>query len=93
MNFSFLINMTYILSAVLFALGLKMLSSPASARKGNLISAVGMLMAVIATLVTKGMTFQWIIAGFVLGGIVGALAARLVAMTAMPCSITLGSEY
>ena len=89
MNSAVVINITYIVSAVLFALGLKMLSSPASARKGNLISAVGMLLAVIATLATKGMTFQWIAAGFILGSILGVLAARLVAMTAMPEMVAL----
>lgn len=89
MNSAVIINFTYILSAVLFALGLKMLSSPASARKGNLVSAVGMFLAVIATLVTKGMTFQWIIGGIIAGGILGVLSARLIAMTAMPEMVAL----
>jgi len=89
MNVEIIINMTYIVSAVLFAVGLKMLSSPASARKGNLVSALGMLLAVVATLATKGLTFQWIIAGVVIGGILGIMAARLVAMTAMPEMVAL----
>ena len=89
MNFEIIINMTYIVSAVLFTMGLKMLSSPASARRGNLLSALGMLLAVTATLVTKGLTFQWIIVGMAVGGILGILAARLIAMTAMPEMVAL----
>lgn len=89
MNLEIAINITYIICAVLFALGLKMLSSPATARKGNLVSAVGMLLAVAATLVTKGMTFQWILAGAAAGAVLGTLAARLVTMTAMPEMVAL----
>jgi len=89
MNLDIIINITYIVSAVLFALGLKMLSHPSTARRGNLISSLGMLLAVIATLITKGLSFQWIIAGALVGGILGILAARLVAMTAMPEMVAL----
>jgi len=84
-----LINLTYIVSAVLFILGLKMLSSPATARKGNMLSAVGMLLAVIATLLTKGLHFQWILAGCVFGTVLGVMSARMVAMTAMPEMVAL----
>ena len=48
------INFAYVISAVLFILGLKMLSSPATARKGNLVSAVGMLLAIVVTLLYVG---------------------------------------
>ncbi len=89
MNFEILINAAYIISAILFALGLKMLSSPASARRGNLFSALAMLLAVTATLLTKGLTFQWILIGMFAGGILGILVARLVAMTAMPEMVAL----
>jgi len=88
-NFDILINLTYIVSAVLFIFGLKMLSSPASARKGNILSAVGMFLAVIATLLTKGLSFQWILIGVVAGSVLGILAARLIAMTAMPEMVAL----
>lgn len=89
MNPEIIINIIYIVSVVLFAMGLKMLSSPVSARKGNIVSACGMLLAVMATLFTKGLTFQWIALGVVIGGLVGFLAARLVAMTAMPEMVAL----
>jgi len=89
LNLELIINLTYIVSAILFALGLKMLSSPASARKGNMISAIAMLMAVIATLATKGLTFKFIIIGIAAGSVLGVLAARLIAMTAMPEMVAL----
>ena len=89
MDLNIVINFTYILSAILFVFGLKMLSSPATARKGNLVSAVGMLLAVVATLITKGLTFEWILIGIVVGTIIGAIAARTVAMTAMPEMVAL----
>jgi NAD(P) transhydrogenase subunit beta len=88
-NLNIFINITYIASAVLFALGLKMLSSPASARKGNLVSSIGMLLAVAATLLTKGLSFQWIILGGLFGTLIGVFAARLVAMTTMPEMVAL----
>ncbi len=89
MNTAIIINIIYIVSVVLFASGLKMLSSPASARKGNIISAIGMLLAVMATLFTKGLTFQWIITGIAVGSLLGIAAARLVAMTSMPEMVAL----
>jgi len=88
-NIDILINIAYIVSAMLFIFGLKMLSSPATARKGNMLSSIGMLLAVIATLLTKGLAFQWLIIGALVGGILGILAARLIAMTAMPEMVAL----
>lgn len=85
MNSAISINIAYILSAVLFIYGLKELGSPATARRGNFISAVGMFIAVLVTLFDKGIVdYKWILLGIVVGGIIGALAARRVAMTAMP---------
>jgi NAD(P) transhydrogenase subunit beta len=79
------INLAYLVSAVLFILGLKGLSSPKTAVRGNMIGAVGMLIAVIATLVDKQvLSFGWVIAGMVVGGGIGAYIARAVKMTAMP---------
>jgi NAD(P) transhydrogenase subunit beta len=81
----FAVEITYLVAAFLFIFGLKMLSSPATARRGNLLSAIGMLLAVIVTLLHRDiLDFRWIVVGLVIGTIVGALAARLVAMTAMP---------
>ncbi|HDL77285.1 MAG TPA: NAD synthetase, partial [Lentisphaerae bacterium] len=84
MNNRVIIELTYISAAVLFCFGIKMLSSPKTARKGNLVSAFGMLLAVVATLLYKGLDLRWIVAGMALGAVTGVLAARLVQMTAMP---------
>ncbi len=85
MNTAIIINIAYILSAILFIYGLKELNSPATARRGNFISSLGMFIAVVVTLFNQGIIeYQWIILGIVIGGIIGALAARMVAMTAMP---------
>ncbi|MEZ5351310.1 MAG: NAD(P)(+) transhydrogenase (Re/Si-specific) subunit beta [Bryobacteraceae bacterium] len=79
-----LIDLAYIAASVCFILGLKLLSSQLTARRGNFLSAVGMLIAVLATLVKGGLDFQWIALGLALGSIIGAWAARSVQMTAMP---------
>ena len=74
----------YIIAAALFVIGLKMLSSPATARRGNVVSAVGMLLAIVATLIKGNLSFTWIIAGIVVGSGIGAVSAYRVKMTAMP---------
>ncbi len=84
MNLELAINLIYILAAILFILGLKMLSSPKSARQGNLLSALAMLLAIIGTLLTRGLSFQWIFVGSLIGSVLGIWAARSVGMTAMP---------
>ncbi|MCI0486500.1 MAG: NAD(P)(+) transhydrogenase (Re/Si-specific) subunit beta [Blastocatellia bacterium] len=84
MDLTDIINLTYVIAAVLFIFGLKMLGSQATARRGNAISALGMLMAVVATLLTKGIAFQWIVVGLIVGAMAGAIAAYAVKMTAMP---------
>ncbi len=84
-----LINVAYIIAAVLFIFGLKMLSSQATARKGNLISALGMLLAVVATLLKAGLSYEWIVLGVVIGSAIGAIASRTVKMTAMPEMVAL----
>lgn len=86
---SFWINISYIIATALFIFGLKMLSSPATARKGNLISSFGMLIAIVAALLTKGLEFQTIIIAAAIGGILGVFAARMIAMTAMPEMVAL----
>ena len=79
-----LINLAYLVAAILFIQGLKGLGSPKTAVRGNMLGAVGMLIAVVATLSVKGLNFGWIIAGMVVGGGIGAYIARTVKMTAMP---------
>jgi H+-translocating NAD(P) transhydrogenase subunit beta len=84
-----LINLAYIAAAVLFIYGLKMLSRAATARRGNLVSAAGMLLAVVVTLLAGGLTYTWIILGVVVGAAIGAVAARRVQMTQMPEMVAL----
>jgi NAD(P) transhydrogenase subunit beta len=78
-------NYIYILSAVLFILSLKWMNSPASARRGVFAGEIGMLLAVVGTLVGGHIVeWQWIIAAFVLGSAIGIPIAYLMPMTAVP---------
>ena len=80
-----LIQVIYIASCVLFIIGLKMLGKAGTARRGNLWSSVGMLLAVVATLLyTDVVAFEWIVVGALIGAVFGAVAAYRVPMTAMP---------
>src|SRR5256712_9791487 len=75
----------YILSAVLFILGLKGLSSPKYARKGMLLAALGMLMAIAGTLFhPEIVNYRWITVGLLTGGIVGGAMGLRIPMTAVP---------
>ena len=77
--------LAYLVSSALFIFGLKRLSKVRTARVGNQISALAMLIAVIGTLVEIGIVgYQWIIIGLLVGALVGAVAAVRVEMTAMP---------
>lgn len=79
------IELTYLVAASLFIIGLKKLGSPATARQGNLWASVGMLLAVIATLINQSvLNYSMILIGIIIGSLIGAIAARQVAMTAMP---------
>jgi len=85
-----MINLAYIVSALCFGLGLKFLGSPATARRGNLISSIGMLLAVVVTLFHQDIIdFRMIAIGVLAGALVGLLAARFVAMTSMPEMVAL----
>ena len=85
-----LINVCYIAAAALFVFGLKQLGSPATAVRGNLLSATGMLIAIVVTLFSKGiLEFQWILVAAAVGALIGAVAAQKVAMTAMPEMVAL----
>jgi NAD(P) transhydrogenase subunit beta len=75
----------YIAASILFIVGLKMLGSPDTARRGNLFSSMGMLLAVLVTLVDQSIIdFTWIVVGLISGGVIGYLAATKVQMTSMP---------
>ncbi len=94
MGTELLVNLSYVAAAVLFIFGLKMLGSPATARKGNLVSAVGMFIAVVVTLLDQSIIdYKWIAAGIAVGGIIGAVVARSVAMTSMPEMVALFNGF
>ncbi|MFW5828211.1 MAG: NAD(P)(+) transhydrogenase (Re/Si-specific) subunit beta [Alkalispirochaeta sp.] len=79
------VNLTYLLSAILFILGLKGLSHPRSAVRGNIIGSLGMLLAIVATLVAQEILHPLlIVAGLGLGTLIGAVFALKIKMTAMP---------
>ncbi len=87
-------QLAYLVSAVLFILGLKRLSHPDTARGGNRLAAIGMLLAIVATLVGEQMlTWQWIVGGLLIGTVVGGFMARFVKMTAMPQMVGLFNGF
>ena len=86
-----ILTLCYLIGSVTFILGLKMLSNPATARKGNLIAAAGMVIAILGTIFLytddeghRLHNYGWIFAAIVIGTVVGTLAAKKVKMTAMP---------
>ena len=85
MDFSLWVELSYLFSSVLFVVGLRRLQSPATARGGNRLAASAMLIAIVATLV-ENQVLSWtgILAGMVVGSLIGGLAARTVKMTDMP---------
>jgi len=90
-----ILTLCYIFASVTFILGLKMLSNPLTARRGNLIAAAGMVIAIFGTIFLyeddghKLGNYLWIFSGLAIGGIVGTLAAKKVKMTAMPEMVSL----
>ncbi len=90
MDRSLLINLAYILATFFFILGLKKLGHPSTARKGNILSSLGMLIAIIASLVSKDiLSYKMILIGMAIGSLIGVLAARLIKMTAIPEMVAL----
>lgn len=85
----------YLIGSVTFILGLKMLSNPAAARRGNLIAAGGMLIAILGTIFlyesdgARLGNYGWIFGGLLIGSIIGAVAAKKVKMTSMPEMVSL----
>lgn len=77
--------LAYLVSAILFILSLRGLSSPESSRRGNVMGMLGMAIAVVVTILDPGvLSYEWIIGGIVVGGAIGAVIAQRIAMTAMP---------
>ncbi|MEX2560511.1 MAG: NAD(P)(+) transhydrogenase (Re/Si-specific) subunit beta [Pirellulales bacterium] len=90
MDKSSLINLTYLVSAVLFILALKGMTHPRTAVQGNLAGALGMLLAIGATFVDpRTFEYTWIVVGLVLGSILGGVLAVRVQMIAMPQMVAL----
>ncbi|MBX3334781.1 MAG: NAD(P)(+) transhydrogenase (Re/Si-specific) subunit beta [Nitrospira sp.] len=89
-----LINLGYLISAALFIFGLKGLTHPRTAVRGNLLGATGMLLAVLITLADKHIvSFEVIIAGLVIGAAIGAILAIKIQMTAMPELVALFNGF
>ena len=87
-------NLSYVLAAILFIVGIKRLSSPKTARNGNAIASVGMLIAIVATLVSDGnMDYQTIAIGMIIGAIIGAFFAIKVEMTQMPQMVAIFNGF
>jgi len=84
------IQFSYLAAAVLLIMGLRMLGSPKTAPRGNIIAAIGMLVAIVATLLMKQVvSYTVIIAGVVVGSAIGGLLATRIQMTAMPQMVAL----
>lgn len=87
------IDFIYLICLILFILGLKKLSHPDTARNGNLIAATGMTLAILTTIFYPmegaANNYIWILAAIIIGAIVGLVAAKKVAMTAMPEMVSL----
>jgi NAD(P) transhydrogenase subunit beta len=90
------LTLCYLIGSVTFITGLKMLSNPSTARRGNLIAAVGMAIAIFGTIFLyedeenhKLGNYGWIFSGLIIGTIVGTFAAKKVKMTAMPEMVSL----
>src|SRR5690606_11991985 len=88
--------LSYLLGSISFILGLKMLSHPKTARNGNLLAALGMTIAIFATIFLyktetgeKLGNYGWIFSGLAIGVVVGTLMAKRVQMTAMPEMVSL----
>ena len=88
-----LINVAYIIAAILFIMGIKMLGSASTAVRGNRISSFGMLLAIFVTLLRSGLDYRFIILGLIVGGIIGLIAAKKVQMTGMPELVALFNGF
>lgn len=89
-----LVNIAYLVAASLFIFGLKGLSHPRTAVRGNRLGALGMLLAIVITLVDQSIiSYEIIIAGIVIGGAIGAILAVRIQMTSMPELVALFNGF
>jgi len=88
------IELTYLAASVLFILGLKGLSHPETARRGMILAEVGMLLAIVGTLLHREIiSYEWIIAGLIIGSLIGGAISIWVPMTAMPQRTALSHAF
>ncbi len=88
------IDLVYLISAFLFILGLKGLNSPETARRGQRLAAIGMVVAIVGTLIQKEIiSYEWIVVGLVIGSIAGVGIAAWTPMTAMPQRTALSHAF
>jgi NAD(P) transhydrogenase subunit beta len=89
-----LVNIIYLIASALFIYGLKGLTHPRTAVRGNLLGALGMFLAVVVTLFDKGIvSYEIIVAGFIVGALIGAILAIKIQMTAMPQMVGLFNGF
>ena len=87
-------NIFYVLASVLFILGIKKLSHPKTARSGNFLSACGMFVAIVSTLIANDrIDLQMIVVGMIIGSAIGALFAQKVEMTQMPQMVAIFNGF
>ena len=87
-------NIFYVLASVLFILGIKKLSHPKTARSGNFLSACGMFVAIVSTLIANdNVDLQMIVIGMIIGSAIGALFAQKVEMTQMPQMVAIFNGF
>jgi NAD(P) transhydrogenase subunit beta len=91
------VNLVYLLAAIMFIMGLKMLTKVTTARRGNMVSALGMLVAAVATFFNLAdlgwMSLIWVIIALILGGVIGLWFAIKVEMTGMPEMVALFNGF
>ena len=91
---TWIIEFSYLIASVLFVLGLRGMSRPESARRGMHLAEIGMLLAIIGTLMVKEIiSYEWIIAGLLLGSTAGLAMGVWVPMTAMPQRTALSHAF
>jgi len=88
------IELTYLAASILFILGLKGLSNPETARRGMIYAEIGMLLAIVGTLLHREIvSYEWIIAGLIIGSLIGGAISIWVPMTAMPQRTALSHAF
>ncbi len=94
LKFIYLIDLAYLVSVVLFILGLKRLSSPRTARSGNVLSMMAMLLAIVVTLFEKKIiSYELIFIGILIGAVIGTIMAKRVKMTGMPQMVAIFNGF